>query len=86
MLNAQFLTLPKASTLCLRDQVCELISSAIAQDLFPKATSLPSCRTLSNHLGVSRNTVYDAYCRLIDICRVTTRDRSGYYVDDTVAE
>jgi len=86
MLNARFLTLPKTSTLCLRDQVCELISSAIAQDLFPKAEPLPSCRALSGHLGVSRNTVHDAYCRLIDIGLVVSRDRSGYFVDDAVAE
>ncbi|MEP2677652.1 MULTISPECIES: PLP-dependent aminotransferase family protein [Roseobacteraceae] len=85
MLNARFLTLPKSSTLGLRDQVCELISAAIAQDLFPKDTALPSCRALSVHLGVSRNTVYDAYCRLINIGLVTSRDRSGYFVDDTTA-
>ncbi|MEP5762613.1 MAG: PLP-dependent aminotransferase family protein [Litoreibacter sp.] len=83
MLNARFLTLPKTSALGLRDQVCELISSAIAQDLFPKATALPSCRVLSEHLSVSRNTVYDAYCRLIDIGLVTSRDRSGYFVNET---
>lgn len=86
MLNARFLTLPKTSTLGLRDQVCELISSAISQGLFPKAVPLPSCRALSEHLGVSRNTVHDAYCRLIDIGLVTSRDRSGYFVDDTVPE
>lgn len=86
MLNASFLTLPKASALCLRDQVCELISSAIARDLFPTAKPLPSCRALSGHLGVSRNTVHDAYCRLIDIGLVTSRDRSGYFVDDTIAD
>ncbi|MDA3859062.1 MAG: PLP-dependent aminotransferase family protein [Roseovarius sp.] len=86
MLSTNFLTLPKTSALCLRDQVCELISSAIAQDLFPKTEPLPSCRALSEHLGVSRNTVHDAYCRLIDIGLVTSRDRSGYFVDDAVAE
>jgi GntR family transcriptional regulator/MocR family aminotransferase len=86
MLNARFLTLSKTSTSCLRDQVCELVSSAIAQDLFPKAVPLPSCRALSEHLGVSRNTVHDAYCRLIDIGLVTSRNRSGYFIDDTAAE
>jgi len=86
MLNARFLTLPKASKLSLRDQVCELMSSAITQNLFPKAERLPSCRALSEHLGVSRNTVHDAYCRLIDIGLVTSRDRSGYFVDDTIID
>ncbi|MEH6523673.1 MocR-like pyridoxine biosynthesis transcription factor PdxR [Sulfitobacter sp.] len=82
MLNAQFLRLPDASTDNLRNQVCELISSAIARDLFPASAPLPSCRALATHLGVSRNTVYDAYCRLIDIGLVTARDRSGYFVND----
>lgn len=85
MLNARFLSLPVESTLCLRDQVCELVSTAIAKDLFPKAEPLPSCRALSVHLGVSRNTVHDAYCRLIDIGLVTSKDRSGYFIDETIA-
>ncbi|GAW36903.1 putative HTH-type transcriptional regulator YjiR [Roseovarius sp. A-2] len=86
MLKAHFLTLPEDSTLCLRDQVCELVSSAIARDLFPRGAPLPSCRDLSAHLGVSRNTVHDAYCRLIDIGLVTSKDRSGYFVDEAVAD
>jgi GntR family transcriptional regulator/MocR family aminotransferase len=86
MLNARFLTLPKASKLSLREQVCELMSTGIAQGLFPKAERLPSCRALSEHLGVSRNTIHDAYCRLIDIGLVTSRDRSGYFVDDTMTD
>lgn len=82
MKNARFLRLPAGSTTNLRDQVCELISSAVARDLFPASEPLPSCRSLATHLGVSRNTVYDAYCRLIDLGMVTARDRSGYYVTD----
>lgn len=82
MLNAQFLRLSEASSDNLRNQVCELISSAIARDLFPASAPLPSCRALAAHLGVSRNTVYDAYCRLIDIGLVTARDRRGYFVSD----
>ncbi|MEO9819846.1 MAG: PLP-dependent aminotransferase family protein [Paracoccaceae bacterium] len=84
MLNAQFLRLPDASSENLRNQVCELISSAIARDLFPIAEPLPSCRALATHLGVSRNTVYDAYCRLIDIGLITARNRSGYFVNETL--
>ncbi|MEP4197062.1 MAG: PLP-dependent aminotransferase family protein [Aliishimia sp.] len=83
MLNAQFLHLPENSSENLRNQVCELISSAIARDLFPTAEPLPSCRVLAAHLGVSRNTIYDAYCRLIDIGLVTARDRRGYFVNET---
>jgi GntR family transcriptional regulator/MocR family aminotransferase len=82
MENAQFLSLPAGSTGNLRNQVCELISSAIARDLFSATEPLPSCRSLAAHLGVSRNTIYDAYCRLMDLGMVTARDRSGYYVAD----
>ncbi|MEP0963208.1 MAG: PLP-dependent aminotransferase family protein [Roseobacter sp.] len=85
MLNAQFLRLSDTSTENLRSQVCELISSAIARELFPESEPLPSCRALASHLGVSRNTVYDAYSRLIDTGLVTARDRSGYYVNETLA-
>ncbi|MEP2530032.1 PLP-dependent aminotransferase family protein [Shimia sp.] len=84
--NAQFLRLPETSQGNLRNQICELISSAIARDLFPVSEPLPSCRALAVHLGVSRNTVYDAYCRLIDIGLVTARDRSGYFVNEAFAK
>ena len=83
MLNAQFLNLSDVSAGSLRDQICELVSSAIARDLFPTSEPLPSCRALAAHLGVSRNTVHDAYCCLIDMGLVTARDRSGYFVSET---
>lgn len=79
MFYAHFLKLPEDSTLSLQDQVCELISTGIARDLFPEGEVLPSCRRLSTHLGVSRNTVHEAYGRLIDIGLVESRDRSGYF-------
>ncbi|MGJ8624613.1 MAG: PLP-dependent aminotransferase family protein [Yoonia sp.] len=82
MENAQFLRLPADSSVKLRDQVCELISSAISRDLFSASEPLPSCRSLADHLGVSRNTVYDAYCRLIDLGMVTAKDRSGYFITE----
>lgn len=80
MFFAHFLKLPEHSTLSLRDQICELISTGIANNHFPAGDALPSCRGLSTHLGVSRNTVHEAYCRLIDIGLVESRDRSGYRV------
>jgi len=85
MLNARFLQLPRNSTISLRDQVCELVSSAVARDLFPASEPLPSCRVLAAHLGVSRNTVHDAYCRLIDIGLVTAHARRGYFIKEATA-
>lgn len=80
MFYAHFLKLPENSTLSLRDQICELISTGIAREQFPKDSLLPSCRQLSEHFGVSRNTVHEAYCRLIDIGLVESKNRRGYQV------
>lgn len=82
MENAKFLRLPADSSAKLRDQVCELVSAAISRDLFSASEPLPSCRRLAEHLGVSRNTVYDAYCSLMDLGMVTAKDRSGYFVNE----
>ena len=82
MLQASFLKLPANSSLGLRDQICELISAAIADGIFSNGYALPSCRQLSGHLGVSRNTVYEAYCRLVDIGLVESKDRSCFCVTD----
>lgn len=46
MKNALFLRLSSEATGNLRDQVCELISSAITRDLFSVSEPLPSCRSL----------------------------------------
>ncbi|MDO6589426.1 MULTISPECIES: MocR-like pyridoxine biosynthesis transcription factor PdxR [Rhodobacterales] len=86
MENAKFLRLPADSSAKLRDQVCELVSAAISRDLFSESEPLPSCRSLAEHLGVSRNTVYDAYCSLMDLGMVTAKDRSGYFVADTLGQ
>ncbi|MEP1768313.1 MAG: PLP-dependent aminotransferase family protein [Sulfitobacter sp.] len=86
LLNIHFLRIPENSTLNLRDQVCEIVSSAIARGLFSKKEPLPSCRALSEQLGVSRNTVYNAYCRLIDIGLVQAQYRKGYFVDAAMAD
>ena len=72
--------LPARSSLSLRDQICEAVSSAITSQALPFDQPLPSCRELAAQLTVSRNTVFAAYNRLIDLGLLTSRDRSGYYV------
>ena len=52
--------LPENSSLGLRDQICELVSSSIASDTLSPDKRLPSCRELAEQLGVSRNTVFSA--------------------------
>ncbi len=73
--------LPENSSLGLRDQICEMISSAINSQALSPEKRLPSCRELAIQLDVSRNTVFSAYNRLIDLGLLVARDRSGYYVN-----
>ncbi|NNF76843.1 MAG: PLP-dependent aminotransferase family protein [Rhizobiales bacterium] len=76
-----FRKLPDNPNLSRRDQVCELVSSAISARAVSPNVPLPSCRQMADQLGVSRNTVFAAYSRLIDLGLITARDRSGYYVN-----
>lgn len=76
--------LPEASSLGLRDQICELVSAAIESRVLSPDKRLPSCREMAEQLGVSRNTVFAAYGRLIDLGLVVARDRSGYFVNPLV--
>jgi len=58
-----------------------MVSSAINSEALSPDKSLPSCREMAEQLGVSRNTVFAAYGRLIDLGLVVSRDRSGYYIN-----
>ena len=73
--------LPENSKLGLRDQICEMVSSAINSQSLSPDKRLPSCRELADQLGVSRNTVFSAYNRLIDLGLLIARNRSGYFVN-----
>ncbi len=76
----RFLRLPENSRLSLRDQICEGVGAAIISDALAYDRPLPSCRELAEQLSVSRNTVFAAYNRLVDLEFLVSRDRSGYYV------
>ncbi|NKC11687.1 MAG: aminotransferase class I/II-fold pyridoxal phosphate-dependent enzyme [Gammaproteobacteria bacterium] len=73
--------LPEDSSLGLRDQICEMVSSAINARALSPDKRMPSCRELADQLGVSRNTVYSAYSRLTDLGLLVVRNRSGYFVN-----
>lgn len=73
--------LPEASGLSLRDRICEVVSAAITSRALPHDRPLPSCRELAGQLDVSRNTVFAAYHRLIELGFLIARDRSGYFVN-----
>ena len=75
-----FFNLPENSKLGLRDQICEMVSSAITSQVLSPDKRLPSCRELAQQLGVSRNTVFAAYNRLIDLGLLVSSNRSGYFI------
>lgn len=81
MVAIHFLKLPENSKLSLRNQICEMLSDAISKNSIAQDESLPSCRVLSKQLGVSRNTVFAAYARLIDSGLLLSKNRSGYFVN-----
>jgi GntR family transcriptional regulator/MocR family aminotransferase len=81
----RFLKLPEASNLSLRDQICEVISSAIISKSLAHDRPLPSCRDLANQFKVSRNTVFAAYNKLIDLDFLVSRNRSGYFINPQMA-
>ena len=81
----RFLKLPDASNLSLRDQICEVISSAIISKSLAHDRALPSCRDLADQFGVSRNTVFAAYNKLIDLDFLVSRNRSGYFINPQMA-
>lgn len=81
----RFLKLPETSSLSLRDQICEVVSAAIMSESLAYDRPLPSCRELAEQFGVSRNTVFAAYNRLIDLDFLVSRDRSGYFVNPQIS-
>ena len=83
--SPRFLKLPEASNLSLRDQICEVISSAIISNSLAHDRPLPSCRDLADQFEVSRNTVFAAYNKLIDLEFLVSRDRSGYFINPQMA-
>jgi GntR family transcriptional regulator/MocR family aminotransferase len=83
--SPRFLKLPETSGLSLRDQICEVVSTAITSESLAHDRPLPSCRELAEQFGVSRNTVFAAYNRLVDLDFLVSRDRSGYFVNPQLA-
>ena len=70
----------------LQNQLRDKISAAILEGRIAPGTPMPSSRSLSERLGIARNTVMAAYESLQDDEFIISRERSGYYVNDTVLE
>ncbi|MBK5950124.1 PLP-dependent aminotransferase family protein [Rhodobium orientis] len=80
ILTSRIFELPQNPGLRLRDRICEQVSAAISRGALPPGFRMPSCRALAGQLQVSRNTVFAAYSRLVDLGLLEAKDRSGYVV------
>lgn len=64
----------------LYEQIYQHIKHEIKEGTLPPNMKLPSTRSLSNNLSVSRNTVDLAYSQLVSEGYIESRPKSGYYV------
>lgn len=74
------LSLQKNGDSSLQEQLRKVLVDAIHKGSLPYDESLPSCRKLSEQLGISRNTVAIVYEGLADEGYLISRPRSGYFL------
>ncbi len=70
----------------LQHQLRDQIANAIIDGRIAPKSAMPSSRRLSEQLGVSRNTVMLAYATLQEEGFLTSRERSGHFVCDSIDE
>lgn len=74
--------LNRESSVPLYVQIFEQVSYKIRSGILKSGTKLPSQRELAAQLGVSINTIVNAYNMLIQYSYVISSNRSGYYVSE----
>jgi len=70
----------------IQSQIREMLVSAILNGQLASRMPLPSSRNMAKTLRVSRNTVVLAYQGLVDDGYLTSRERSGFYVNPEILE
>jgi GntR family transcriptional regulator/MocR family aminotransferase len=75
---------PAKSSLPLARQVANLVRTSIQTGQFRPGARVPSTRALSAELGVSRNTVLEAYAQLLSEGYFESRTGSGTFVTRTL--
>ena len=78
--------LQRVANVSIQTQIREMLVSAILDGQLLADTPLPSSRNMSKALSVSRNTVVLAYQALVDDGYLTSRERSGFYVNPDILE
>ena len=76
----------KTENTSIQSQIREMLVSAILNGQLPSRMPLPSSRKMAKTLRVSRNTVVLAYQGLVDDGYLTSRERSGFYVNPDILE
>ncbi|QFQ88408.1 aminotransferase class I/II-fold pyridoxal phosphate-dependent enzyme [Paracoccus kondratievae] len=76
--------LDHAAGLPLQVQLRRQIIAAVTAGHFRAGEKLPSTRALARHLGVARVTVAQAFAELVSTDYLTSRDRSGHYISDSI--
>ncbi|WP_249977338.1 PLP-dependent aminotransferase family protein [Vreelandella olivaria] len=74
------------AAMCLQEQLRATLLEAIRLGSLPCDDALPSCRKLSQQLGISRNTVAIVYEKLVEDGYLISRPRSGYYLHPDYCE
>ena len=67
------------------EQLYKYIKDEIFNGHFSSGSKLPSTRSLSRHLGVSRNTIDSAYGQLLAEGYLVSKEKSGYYIADDIS-
>jgi len=70
----------------IQSQIREMLVAAILDGQLPSRMPLPSSRQMAKTLKVSRNTVVLAYQGLVDDGYLTSRERSGFYVNPEILD
>lgn len=76
--------LNRDSSTSLQDQLSAGLKERIRSGIIASGTSLPSTRELAKDLSVSRNTVVNAYDRLLGEGYLESRPRSGIFVNSAL--
>ena len=71
-------------SLSIQAQIRMMLVAVILDGQLPPGSALPSYRKMAKTLGVSRNTVALAYQGLVDDGYLSSRERSGYYVNSDI--
>ena len=79
-----YVPLDRKSRIPMSKQIYLFIKEKILSGELPAAHKLPSTRTLSMELSVSRNVVLDAYAQLLAEGYLYSKDRSGVFVTEGV--